>query len=147
MVTALVVGDDAGLSPSVVADMQATGLTHLAAVSGTNLTLVLGSLLLLAAGVTLYRQGVWAMLLQADPTGLTLVIIVVFVAATLWCGMRARELQQEAEQMGLALRFGKRRSQQVVQHGGLIAAGRRQAGGGGQGGGGAQSRRCSRAGN
>ncbi len=40
-------------------------------------------------------RGVWALLLSSDPTGLTLVIIVVFVAATLWCGMRARELQQQ----------------------------------------------------
>ncbi|MBS0441318.1 MAG: MotA/TolQ/ExbB proton channel family protein [Proteobacteria bacterium] len=40
-------------------------------------------------------RGVWALLLSSDPTGLTLVIIIVFVAATLWCGMRARELQQQ----------------------------------------------------
>ena len=36
-----------------------------------------------------------ALLLGSDPTGLTLVIILVFVAATLWCGMRARELQRQ----------------------------------------------------
>ncbi len=40
-------------------------------------------------------RGVWALLLHSDPTGLTLVIIVIFVAATLWCGARARELQQQ----------------------------------------------------
>ncbi len=40
-------------------------------------------------------RGVWALLLSSDPTGLTLVIIAVFGAATLWCGMRARELQQQ----------------------------------------------------
>lgn len=40
-------------------------------------------------------RGVWALLLHSDPTGLTLVIIVIFVAATLWCGTRARELQQQ----------------------------------------------------
>ncbi|WP_240668442.1 MotA/TolQ/ExbB proton channel family protein [Piscinibacter defluvii] len=40
-------------------------------------------------------RGVWALLLGSDPTGITLVIIVIFVAATLWCGARARALQQE----------------------------------------------------
>jgi hypothetical protein len=40
-------------------------------------------------------RGVWALLLHSDPTGLTLVIIVIFIAATLWCGARARELQQQ----------------------------------------------------
>lgn len=40
-------------------------------------------------------RGVWALLLSADPTGITLVIIVVFFGSTLWCGMRSRELQQQ----------------------------------------------------
>jgi hypothetical protein len=40
-------------------------------------------------------RGVWALLLQSDPTGITLVIIIVFSVATLWCGMRARELARE----------------------------------------------------
>lgn len=53
LVPALVVGDDARLDAAVVDDFRATGLTHLTAVSGTNLTLVVGFLLLLArwAGV------------------------------------------------------------------------------------------------
>ena len=34
-------------------------------------------------------RGVWGLLLKSDPTGITLVIIVVFAAATLWCGARA----------------------------------------------------------
>ncbi|MDE2371251.1 MAG: MotA/TolQ/ExbB proton channel family protein [Burkholderiales bacterium] len=38
-------------------------------------------------------RGVWALLLKSDPTGITLVIIVVFAAATLWCGARGRVLQ------------------------------------------------------
>lgn len=37
-------------------------------------------------------QGVWVLLLRSDPTGITLVIIVVFAAATLWSGARSREL-------------------------------------------------------
>ncbi len=40
-------------------------------------------------------RGVWALLLSSDPTGLTLVIIVVFFASTIWCGARSRELQQQ----------------------------------------------------
>jgi len=42
-------------------------------------------------------QGVWALLLQSDPTGITFVIIVVFAVATLWCGARARELTRERQ--------------------------------------------------
>ncbi|MGZ8742459.1 MAG: ComEC/Rec2 family competence protein [Nocardioides sp.] len=53
LVPALVVGDDRQMPASVVEDFRTCGLTHLAAVSGTNLTLVVGSLLVLArwAGV------------------------------------------------------------------------------------------------
>ncbi len=40
-------------------------------------------------------RGVWALLLHADPTGITLVIMVVFGGATLWCGARSRELQRQ----------------------------------------------------
>ena len=40
-------------------------------------------------------RGVWALLLGADPTGITLVIIVIFAAATLWCGARTRVLQRQ----------------------------------------------------
>ena len=53
LVPALVDGDDTGLDPDLAADFRTTGLTHLLAVSGTNLTLVVGFLLVLArwAGV------------------------------------------------------------------------------------------------
>jgi len=40
-------------------------------------------------------RGVCGLLLRSDPTGITLVIIVVFAAATLWCGARAGLLQRE----------------------------------------------------
>ena len=40
-------------------------------------------------------QGVWALLLTSDPTGITFVIIVIFTVATLWCGARARELGRQ----------------------------------------------------
>lgn len=53
LVPALVDGDDSGLPPGLEDDFRTTGLTHLTAVSGTNLTLVVGALLALArvAGV------------------------------------------------------------------------------------------------
>jgi competence protein ComEC len=53
LVPALVDGDDAELPAEVEQDFRTTGLTHLTAVSGTNLTLVVGFLLAIArvAGV------------------------------------------------------------------------------------------------
>ncbi len=48
LVPALVDGDDTGLDPGLEADFRTTGLTHLTAVSGTNLTLLVGFLLALA---------------------------------------------------------------------------------------------------
>lgn len=51
--------------------------------------------LLLFAGWLLGSRGVWSLLLRSDPTGITLVIIVLFCCATLWCGARSRELQQQ----------------------------------------------------
>lgn len=53
LVPALVVGDVTAMQPELEDDFRTTGLTHLTAVSGTNLTLLLGFVLLLArsAGV------------------------------------------------------------------------------------------------
>ena len=48
LVPALVTGDDAALPAELVDDFRTSGLTHLTAVSGTNLTLVLAFLLLVA---------------------------------------------------------------------------------------------------
>ena len=48
LVPALVTGDDAALPEELVNDFRTAGLTHLTAVSGTNLTLVLAFLLMLA---------------------------------------------------------------------------------------------------
>ncbi len=48
LVPALVDGDDAGLPQDVTDAFRTSGLTHLLAVSGTNLTLVVGTLLVLA---------------------------------------------------------------------------------------------------
>jgi competence protein ComEC len=48
LVPALVDGDDAGMPEELTEDFRTTGLTHLTAVSGTNLTLVVGFLLVVA---------------------------------------------------------------------------------------------------
>jgi competence protein ComEC len=48
LVPALVDGDDAGMPEQLTEDFRTTGLTHLTAVSGTNLTLVVGFLLVVA---------------------------------------------------------------------------------------------------
>ncbi|MEV5003692.1 ComEC/Rec2 family competence protein [Nocardioides sp. LML1-1-1.1] len=63
LVPALVDGDESALPQDLEADFRTTGLTHLTAVSGTNLTLVVGALLLLAraAGV----RGRWLALVGA----------------------------------------------------------------------------------
>ena len=57
LVPALVDGDDAGLPADVVEDFRTSGLTHLLAVSGTNLTLVVGCLVLLARWAGIRARG------------------------------------------------------------------------------------------
>jgi competence protein ComEC len=57
LVPALVTGDDATLSEELVGDFRTSGLTHLTAVSGTNLTLVLAFLLLLARWARVRGRG------------------------------------------------------------------------------------------
>ncbi len=57
LVPALVDGDDAGMPNELVEAFRAAGLTHLLAVSGTNLTLVVGSLLLLARAIGVRARG------------------------------------------------------------------------------------------
>lgn len=50
------------------------------------------ALLLAAAASLLGRWGIWRLLIGADPTFLTVVIILLFAGATLWCGTRAWQL-------------------------------------------------------
>ena len=57
LVPALVDGDDAGLPERTATDFRTAGLTHLLAVSGTNLTLVVGALLVLARAVGVRARG------------------------------------------------------------------------------------------
>jgi hypothetical protein len=66
--------------------------------------LALGGLLVFATWL-LGARGVWSLLLNSDPTGLTLVIVIVFTLATLWAGARSRELERERRHL-LAARGG-----------------------------------------
>ncbi|GAB2578599.1 ComEC/Rec2 family competence protein [Kribbella endophytica] len=68
LVPALVMGDESALPPDLVTDFQLTGLTHLSAVSGTNLTLLLAFVLPLAR------------LLGVRARGLTVVGLLIVVA-------------------------------------------------------------------
>ncbi len=63
LVPALVDGDDQGVATDLAADFRATGLTHLMAVSGTNLTLLVGFLLVLARW--LHVRGRWLQVVAA----------------------------------------------------------------------------------
>ena len=42
-------------------------------------------------------KGVWHLLLSSDPTGITLVIIIIFAVSTLWCGVRSKELAHQRD--------------------------------------------------
>ena len=57
LLPALVDGDDGGLPDDVDSDFRTCGLTHLLAVSGTNLTLLVGFLLVVARGVGVRARG------------------------------------------------------------------------------------------
>lgn len=61
LIPALVHGDDQRLGERVKDDFRRSGLTHLLAVSGTNLTIVLVTLLLMGRSVGLRRRGQWVL--------------------------------------------------------------------------------------
>ena len=67
----LVDGDTSRLPPDVAADFKTTGLTHLVAVSGANVAIVLGAVLLVARWVGLRSRG------QAAAGALAIVMFVV----------------------------------------------------------------------
>jgi hypothetical protein len=75
--------------PSLRLEQQAQGLFLL--------WLALAGVLVFGAA-WLWQVGGWQRLLAADPTGLTLLIVLIFSASTLWCGQRAWQLglQQQA---------------------------------------------------
>ena len=51
----------------------------------------------------LWQAGAWHRLVQADPTRLTLVIIVLFAASSLWAGRRAWVLGQQRQRLNVHL--------------------------------------------
>lgn len=87
--------------------------------------LALGGMLAFGAWL-LGVRGVWALLLSSDPTGLTLVITIVFAAATLWCGARSRELQRQRTLLE-DLRRGRRNEGWAAEYLDALAAAPRDA--------------------
>ncbi len=61
LVPALVDGDDSMVSDKVEEDFRRSGLTHLMAVSGTNLTIVLAVILLVGRAAGVRRRGLWVL--------------------------------------------------------------------------------------
>ncbi len=59
LVPALVDGDDSRISERIEEDFRRSGLTHLMAVSGTNLTIVLAVVLVVGRAVGVRRRGLW----------------------------------------------------------------------------------------
>ncbi len=61
LVPALVDGDDSRISERVEEDFRRSGLTHLMAVSGTNLTIVLAVVLVVGRAAGVRRRGLWVL--------------------------------------------------------------------------------------
>jgi hypothetical protein len=55
--------------------------------------------LLIFASFLMWRANIWGVLVAADPTGITLMIIAVFAGSTLWVGMRAWSLMSERQSL------------------------------------------------
>lgn len=99
LVPALVVGDTSAVTDELGAQFRTTGLTHLLAVSGANLTLMLASLLWLASrlgvlgwwrrGVALVGVAAFVVLCRAEPSVLRAAAMgLVGLAALGWAGPR-----------------------------------------------------------
>ncbi len=109
LVPALVDGDDAGLDPDLAADFRTTGLTHLLAVSGTNLTLVVGFLLVLARwggvrGRWLYAVGAagiagFVLLARTEPSVLRAAVM----GSVALLAMGSNGLQRGSRALGVAV--------------------------------------------
>ncbi|MDF2966858.1 MAG: hypothetical protein K0Q93_636 [Nocardioidaceae bacterium] len=103
LVPALVTGDDRALSTEVTESFRASGLTHLLAVSGTNLTLVLGALLMTARAVGIRGRGLrvvgvlgavgFVVLARPDPSVLRAAAMGLVALAGLTAGGRRRGLR------------------------------------------------------
>ena len=53
--------------------------------------------LLLFAAYLCWKANIWGILVNADPTGITMMIVVVFVISSLWVGSRAWKLMRERQ--------------------------------------------------
>ena len=103
LVPALVTGDDSGLSEEVTDDFRTSGLTHLLAVSGTNLTLVLAALLAAARALGVRGRGLRAVgvlgaigfviLARPDPSVLRAAAMGLVALAGMTAGGRRRGLR------------------------------------------------------
>jgi competence protein ComEC len=108
LVPALVDGDRTGLDPTLADDFRTTGLTHLLAVSGTNLTLVVGFALIVARwlhvrGRWLYVVGAlgiagFVLLARAEPS----VLRAAAMGAVALLGMGSNGADRGVRALGLA---------------------------------------------
>jgi competence protein ComEC len=109
LVPALVDGDDGALPDDVQADFRTAGLTHLLAVSGTNLTLIVGFLLILARWAGVRARGLivvgvlgvvgFVLLARTEPSVLRAAVM--GSVALVGLGVRGRERGTRA--LGLAV--------------------------------------------
>ncbi|WP_162891118.1 ComEC/Rec2 family competence protein [Aeromicrobium sp. A1-2] len=98
LVPALVDGDVGRVNDDVEEDFRRSGLTHLMAVSGTNLTIVLAVVMLLGRSAGLRRRGLWALgalsivafvlLARPDPSVVRAAAMGAVGIAALGCGAR-----------------------------------------------------------
>jgi competence protein ComEC len=109
LVPALVDGDDGGLGDDVAADFRTAGLTHLLAVSGTNLTLIVGFVLVLARWAGVRARGLvvvgvlgvvgFVLLARTEPSVLRAAVM--GTVALVGMGLRGRERGMRA--LGVAV--------------------------------------------
>jgi competence protein ComEC len=109
LVPALVDGDDGGLADDVAADFRTAGLTHLLAVSGTNLTLIIGFLLVLARWVGVRAHGLvlvgvlgvagFVLLARSEPSVLRAAVM----GSVALIGMSARGRERGTRALGVAV--------------------------------------------
>ena len=62
--------------------------------------------LLVFGAVLLWQAGAWHRLIQADPTGLTVAIVLLFTGCSIWAGRRAWVLGQQRQMLDWQLRHG-----------------------------------------
>lgn len=86
----------------------------------------------LAAGVVvfiawwLHTRGMWVALVQGDPSGISVGIVVLSVLVTGWCGWRARRLAQQAQAGSSWRSTWQTERQQLPDHAGALLSERLQ---------------------